>query len=216
MTADAARRGRRTERTALVVLSHVAYRSAWLADARGAHPDRPRRGRAGALGPVPLGRLGARRARRRGASTSRSGAPTSTSTAGPARRRSATSPRGTSTTLTQPIQGWMGAADPFLMGPGYTPAAGHPPVPVRHARRSSGCSRCRTWSTLIDEVGMAAVREKSVALTSYAIDARRRGPGAARASSVASPRDPARRGGHVTLAPPADARGRPPRSGSAT
>ena len=35
-------------------------------------------------------------------------------------------------TLTQPIQGWMGAADPFLMGPGYRPAPGHPPLHQRH------------------------------------------------------------------------------------
>ena len=28
--------------------------------------------------------------------------------------------------LRQPIQGWMGAQDPFEMGPGYEPADGHP------------------------------------------------------------------------------------------
>ena len=52
--------------TALVVLNHVAYRSAWLADAPDADRDRPRRRRARALGPLPLGRRGADRARRVG------------------------------------------------------------------------------------------------------------------------------------------------------
>jgi kynureninase len=51
---------------------------------------------------------------------------------------------------------------------------------------------------LIDEVGMAAVREKSVALTSYAIDVADE-LFADRGVVVASPRDPAWRGGHVTL-----------------
>ena len=36
--------------------------------------------------------------------------------------------------LTQPIQGWLGAADPFLMGPSYVPADRRPALPLRHAR----------------------------------------------------------------------------------
>jgi kynureninase len=55
---------------------------------------------------------------------------------------------------------------------------------------------------LIDEVGMAAVREKSVRLTQHAIalaDEHLAGLGV----TVASPRDAARRGGHVTLHHPA-------------
>ena len=46
--------------------------------------------------------------------------------------------------LTQPIQGWMGADDPFLMGPTYAPSprasGASSPVP----RRSSACSPSRT------------------------------------------------------------------------
>ena len=82
--------------TALVVVSHVAYRSAWLADlpeiTRIAHD-------AGAL---VLRTSATRRVRSRssstpGTSTSPSGARTSTSTAAPARRPSCTSPNGCST-----------------------------------------------------------------------------------------------------------------------
>ena len=82
------------ERTALVVLSHVAYRSAYRADGAALTRPRARGRRADPVGPVALRRLGAAGARRRGAPTSRSAARTSTSTAGRARRPSATSPAG--------------------------------------------------------------------------------------------------------------------------
>jgi kynureninase len=99
--------------------------------------------------------------------------------------------------LTQPIQGWMGAVDPFLMGPTYAPAegirrflSGTPPI--------VGMLGLQDMLALIDEVGMPAVREKSVALTEHAIsvsDSLLADAGVV----VASPRDPAWRGGHVTL-----------------
>ena len=54
------------EQTALVSLSHVAYRSAWLADAAAITRIAQDGGRAGAVGPVALGRLGPGRARRLG------------------------------------------------------------------------------------------------------------------------------------------------------
>src|SRR3954471_10268176 len=100
-------------------------------------------------------------------------------------------------TLRQPVQGWIGRRDPFTMGPGYEPAegmlrfvSGTPPilsmVPLAAAL------------DVIEEAGMAAVRAKSVALCEYAIelvDALLAPHGV----TVASPRDGARRGGHVTL-----------------
>ena len=119
------------ERTALVVLSHVAYRSAWLADApeltRIAHD-------AGALvlwdlchsaGSVPVA-LDAWDADLAVGCTYKylNGGPGS-----PAFGYVNARLQGE---LTQPIQGWMGHADPFLMGPGYTPADGHPPLHLRH------------------------------------------------------------------------------------
>ncbi len=101
--------------------------------------------------------------------------------------------------ITQPIQGWMGATDPFLMGPTYRPAggirrmlSGTPPV--------IGMLAMQDMLALVEEVGMEAVRAKSVALTEHAITlADAHLPGV----TVASPRDAARRGGHVTLNHPA-------------
>lgn len=97
--------------------------------------------------------------------------------------------------LRQPIQGWLGSATPFEMGQGYEPApgirgflSGTPPV--------IGMLAVRDMIALIESVGIEAVRAKSVALTSYAIslidellaDA-----------ALATPRDPAKRGSHVTI-----------------
>ncbi|GAA1322426.1 kynureninase [Pseudonocardia xinjiangensis] len=100
-------------------------------------------------------------------------------------------------TLRQPIQGWMGRRDPFLMGPGYAPAdgvrgvvSGTPPILAMVPLLSA--------LDQLEEAGIAAVRGKSVALTEFAlelVDAWLAPYGV----EVASPRDPARRGGHVTI-----------------
>lgn len=95
----------------------------------------------------------------------------------------------------QPVQGWMGAADPFAMGPDYEPAAGirqlisgTPPV--------IGMLPMRDMLALISEAGMPAVRAKSQALTGFAIEVVDEYLAGVR---VASPRDPERRGSHVML-----------------
>jgi kynureninase len=103
-------------------------------------------------------------------------------------------------TLTQPIHGWMGAADVFAMGPEYAPAvgmrrflSGTPPITAMVALRD--------MVARVEDVGIGPIREKSVALTEFAIrlaDAWLAPLGV----TVASPRDPAFRGGHVTLAHP--------------
>ncbi|GAA1664006.1 kynureninase [Microbacterium lacus] len=102
--------------------------------------------------------------------------------------------------LAQPIQGWMGTADVFAMGPGYTPApgirrvlSGTPPI--------IGMLPVRDMVDLIAEVGIPAIREKSVALTEFAI-ALADDLLAPLGVTVASPRDAAERGGHVTLQHP--------------
>ncbi len=102
--------------------------------------------------------------------------------------------------LRQPVQGWFGREDPFAMAAGYVPAAGMrqylsgtPPVlatvPLRVAL------------DLYAEVGIEAVRAKSAALTAFAVELADEAL-APLGVTVASPRDPARRGGHVTLAHP--------------
>lgn len=99
--------------------------------------------------------------------------------------------------LRQPIWGWMGSSDPFLMGPEYEPAAGirgfisgTPPV--------VGMLAMQDMIALVAEAGIEAIRAKSVALTEFAIelaDALLAEHGV----TVASPRDAASRGSHVTL-----------------
>lgn len=102
--------------------------------------------------------------------------------------------------LLQPIQGWMGAHDVFAMADAYRPAtgmrrflSGTPPI--------VGMLPLEDSLTLIDSVGVPAIREKSTLLTEFAIswaDEYLAGLGV----SIVSPRDAARRGGHVTLAHP--------------
>jgi kynureninase len=97
--------------------------------------------------------------------------------------------------LTQPIQGWLGSATPFQMGQGYEPAegirrflSGTPPVIATLAMRD--------MIALIEEAGIDAIRSKSVALTQYAIDlVDELIPDA----TLSTPRDPARRGSHITI-----------------
>ena len=182
------------ERTALVVLCHVAYRSAWLADApeltRIAHD-------AGALvlwdlchsaGSVPIALDDWDADLAVGCSYKYlNGGPGS-----PAFGYVNARLQGE---LTQPIQGWMGHADPFLMGPGYTPApgmrrfiSGTPPI--------LGMVAMQDMLALVEEAGIEAIRAKSVALTSYAVEL---ADATLPEVTLASPRDPAQRGGHVTL-----------------
>jgi kynureninase len=97
--------------------------------------------------------------------------------------------------LRQPIQGWIGSRTPFEMGQGYEPAdgirgflSGTPPI--------LGMQPLVDMVALIAHVGLDAIRAKSVALTEYAIGlVDEHLPDAV----LASPRDPAIRGGHVTI-----------------
>jgi kynureninase len=105
--------------------------------------------------------------------------------------------------LRQPIWGWFGRRDQFEMGQGYEPMPG-----------------IRSWQTgttavlslvaiepsvaLVAEAGVAAIRRKSERLTALAIDLYDERLAAA-GWTLESPRDPARRGSHVTVSHP-DAR----------
>ncbi|MBF6332800.1 kynureninase [Nocardia transvalensis] len=97
----------------------------------------------------------------------------------------------------QPIWGWIGHRDPFAMGPGYQPAdgvrsmlSGTPPI-LAMVPLLAGLD-------MLEEAGIDAVRAKSLRLTDYAlelVDAWLLAHGV----ELASPRHPDRRGGHITV-----------------
>jgi kynureninase len=102
--------------------------------------------------------------------------------------------------LQQPIQGWMGSANPFAMAEHYMPADG-----IRRFLSGTpsiiGMLAMQDMLALIEQAGLEAIRAKSIALTEFAIqfsDELLSPLGV----QLASPRDPARRGSHVTLEHP--------------
>jgi kynureninase len=190
------------EQTAVVSLSHIAYQSAYLADApaitRVAH-------RAGALVVLDLCHSVG--------STEISldewdvdfavGCTYKFVGAGPGAPALLYANRKHHGTLDQPIWGWLGRRNSFEMEQGYVPAAGlrammsgTPPL--------LGLLAVREGAAIIAEASIGAIRAKAVALTELAA-------GFARdhlvplGFDIMSPTDPARRGGHVTIAR-ADAR----------
>ncbi|WIM95082.1 kynureninase [Actinoplanes oblitus] len=184
------------EDTALVLFSHVAYRSGWLADVpeinRIAHE-------AGALTlwdlchsagsvPVELDAWGVDLA---------VGCSYKYLNGGPGAPAFGYLRQALQAELRQPIQGWMGHRAAFEMGPGYEAApgirallSGTPPILAMVPMHAN--------LDMLAEAGIEAVRAKSLLLTDYVLDL-------ADAwlvplgVEVVSPRDPARRGGHVTL-----------------
>ncbi|MFC5931346.1 aminotransferase class V-fold PLP-dependent enzyme [Cryobacterium melibiosiphilum] len=103
--------------------------------------------------------------------------------------------------LAQPIQGWMGTKDIFLMGPGYVPATG-----IRRFMSGTpavvGMLAMQDTIAMIEQATIAEVRAKSVALTEFAltlVDDWLAPMGV----TVASPRESTHRGGHVTINHPA-------------
>ncbi|WP_193596895.1 kynureninase [Microbacterium sp. YJN-G] len=185
-----------SERTALVALSHVDYRSGALADmpsiTRAAHD-------AGALmlwdlchsaGAVPM-KLDEWGVDLAVGCTYKylGGGPGS-----PAFAYLRTEHHGV---ITQPIHGWFGAADIFAMGPEYAPAdgirqllSGTPPV--------LSMLPMQGMLDLIAAEGITAVRAKSISLTDFAVRAYDEllAPLGVR---LLSPRESSRRGGHITI-----------------
>jgi kynureninase len=101
-------------------------------------------------------------------------------------------------TLRQPVWGWLGRRDPFAMDPGYDPVggiraflSGTPPILALHALMPG--------LELVERAGIAQIRAKGMALTSYAIELADRWLGP-HGIAVASPREPQLRGAHVALA----------------
>jgi kynureninase len=183
-----------SERTAAVILSHIAYRSGYLADAAAITSVTHS---AGALlvldlchsvgvAPIELDAWGVDLA---------VGCTYKYLNGGPGSPAFAYVRAELQPELRQPIQGWIGSATPFLMGQGYEPASGirgmlsgTPPI--------LGMLAMQDMIALIDTVGLTAVRGKSLELTSFAIElSDELLPGAV----LATPRDPELRGSHITL-----------------
>ena len=187
------------ERVAVVVLSHVAYRSGALADltaiTRQVHD-------AGALvlwdlshaaGAVPV------ELRAAGADLA-VGCTYKYLNAGPGAPAFLYVRRDLQEQLRSPIQGWFGQSDQFAMGPAYEPAAGierfgvgTPPVLAMAA--------VEVGVRLIADAGVAGLAAKGRALTELMValgDAWLTPHGV----SLASPRDFSLRGSHVTYAHP--------------
>jgi kynureninase len=100
--------------------------------------------------------------------------------------------------LRTPIQGWFGQRDQFLMERPYDPApgvrgflAGTPPI--------LALAGVEEGAKLVAEAGIHALRDKAARLTELIVGVHdeRLAPLGFR---LGSPRDPARRGGHVSLA----------------
>jgi kynureninase len=102
--------------------------------------------------------------------------------------------------LRSPIWGWFGQREQFAMGPAYDPVpgigrflAGTPPI--------LGLAAVEIGAELVREAGIDALRRKSVALTELAVslhDERLAPLG----FELGTPREPERRGGHVSIRHP--------------
>jgi kynureninase len=102
--------------------------------------------------------------------------------------------------LRQPIWGWFSQRDLFAMGPRYDPAGGMAKF-MTGTPSILGTAAVEEGARLLLEAGIGAMRAKSTRLTSYLIDL---------ADAwltplgcvLATPREAARRGGHVTFCHP--------------
>jgi kynureninase len=187
------------ERTALVALSHVDYRSAAVADLTRITEEIHRVGAlalwdlshsAGAI-PVGLDASGADLA---------IGCTYKYLNGGPGAPAFLYVRRELQATLRQPIWGWFGQRDQFAMGPGYDPVpsvtrflVGTPPI-LSLALVEEGVR-------MLADAGLDRLRAKAIGLGSLLVrlyDAWLQPLG----FGLASPRDPAARGGHVSLSHP--------------
>jgi kynureninase len=102
--------------------------------------------------------------------------------------------------LRQPIWGWFSQRNQFVMGPAYDPApgitkftTGTPPILATAAVEEG--------ARLLLEAGIGPIRAKSMRLTAYLIELAQAWL-APLGCALATPSDPARRGGHVTFCHP--------------
>jgi len=184
------------ERTALVSLSHVAYRSGALADmARMTELVHS----SGALvlwdlchsvGAVPVDLDAA-------AADLAVGCTYKYVNAGPGAPAFVYVRRDLQGRLRQPIWGWFGQRDQFAMGPRYDPAAGIDAF-LTGTPNVIGTVAVEEGTRLLGEAGIVQLRAKSVELTTYLIQLADEWL-TPHGFTLASPRDAARRGAHVSL-----------------
>ncbi len=186
-------------RTALVSLSHVAYRSGALADMAGLTEIAHRAGAlvlwdlchsAGAV-PVELDAAGADLA---------IGCTYKYVNAGPGAPAFLYVRSGLQEELRQPVWGWFGQHEQFAMGADYDPAPGIGKF-LTGTPQIIGTAAVQEGARLLGEAGMRPLRAKGVALTSYLIRLADEWL-VPLGFTLASPRDDARRGAHVTLRHP--------------
>jgi kynureninase len=180
--------------TALVCLSHVAYRSGALADMTAINELGHEHGAlmlwdlCHAVGAVPI-ELDAT------GTDLAVGCSYKYLNAGPGAPAFLYVRRDLQAAMRQPIWGWFGQRDQFEMGASYDPE----PTIARFTTASPaifGVAAVEEGVRLLAAAGIDRLRAKGVALTSYLIElADAWLPG----FTLASPRDPARRGSHVSL-----------------
>jgi kynureninase len=102
--------------------------------------------------------------------------------------------------LRQPIWGWFSQRDLFAMGPRYDPAAGIAKF-MTGTPSILGTAAVEEGVKLLLEAGIGPMRAKSSQLTSYLIELADAWL-APLGCELATPRDPSRRGGHVTYGHP--------------
>jgi kynureninase len=187
------------ERTALVSLSHVAYRSGALADMAQITAIVHEAGAlalwdlchsAGAV-PVELDASGADLA---------VGCTYKYLNAGPGAPAFLYVRRELQPALRQPVWGWFGQRDQFEMGQAYDPAPGIGQF-LTGTPQIVGTVAVQEGVRLLGEAGIGRLRAKAVALTGYLIGLADTWL-APHGVTVASPRQAERRGAHVTLAHP--------------
>ena len=184
------------DRTALVLFSHVAYRSGWLADVpritRIAHD-------AGALAmwdlchsvgsvPIALDDWGVDLA---------VGCTYKYLNGGPGAPAFAYLTGRLQGELRQPIWGWMGHRASFEMGPGFEPAKGSRAL-LSGTPSILAMVPLHANLDMLASAGITRIREKAQRITSYAVELADEWL-KPRGVEVVSPRDPEKRGGHVTL-----------------
>ncbi|HSP71805.1 MAG TPA: kynureninase [Gaiellaceae bacterium] len=102
--------------------------------------------------------------------------------------------------LRSPVWGWFGQRDQFAMGPDYEPESG-----IVHFLAGTPAildlTAVQAGAELVEEAGIAAIRAKAEALTSYAVELHDAWL-APLGFELGSPRDAARRGAHVSLRHP--------------